>query len=31
MHRLGAGHFAVEDCLDYIAEHIHRLYDQSVA
>jgi pimeloyl-ACP methyl ester carboxylesterase len=31
MHRLGAGHFAVEDCLEYIAEHIHRFYDQSVA
>jgi pimeloyl-ACP methyl ester carboxylesterase len=31
MHRLGAGHFAVEDCLEYIADHIHRFYDQSVA
>lgn len=24
MHRLDAGHFAVEDCLDYISAHIHR-------
>src|SRR5271170_2205715 len=27
MHRLDAGHFAVEDCLAYISEHIHRFYD----
>jgi pimeloyl-ACP methyl ester carboxylesterase len=27
MHRLEAGHFAVEDCLAYISEHIHRFYD----
>jgi hypothetical protein len=31
MHRLSAGHFAVEDCLDYISEHMHRFYDSSVA
>jgi pimeloyl-ACP methyl ester carboxylesterase len=31
MHRLEAGHFAVEDCLDYIAEHIHRFYDEAVS
>jgi pimeloyl-ACP methyl ester carboxylesterase len=27
MHRLEAGHFAVEDCLAYISEHIHRFYE----
>lgn len=31
MHRVEAGHFAVEDCLDYIAENIHRFYDDVVA
>jgi pimeloyl-ACP methyl ester carboxylesterase len=31
MHRLSAGHFAVEDCLPYIAEHMHRFYDAVVA
>jgi pimeloyl-ACP methyl ester carboxylesterase len=31
MHRLEAGHFAVEDCLDYIAENIHRFYSELVA
>jgi pimeloyl-ACP methyl ester carboxylesterase len=31
MHRLTAGHFAVEDCLDYIAENIHRYYRDVVA
>lgn len=31
MHRLAAGHFAVEDCLEYIAEHIREFYDTSVA
>jgi pimeloyl-ACP methyl ester carboxylesterase len=31
MHRLEAGHFAVEDCLPYIAEHIKRFYDTKVA
>ena len=31
MHRLEAGHFAVEDCLDYIAENIHRFYRDVVA
>ncbi len=30
MHRLDAGHFAVEDWLDYIAEHIHRFYEDVV-
>lgn len=30
MHRLEAGHFAVEDCLDYIAENIHRFYQDVV-
>ena len=27
MHRLNAGHFAVEDCLGYISQHILRFYD----
>jgi pimeloyl-ACP methyl ester carboxylesterase len=31
MHRLEAGHFAVEDHLDYIAEQIQRFYDDKVA
>ena len=31
MHRLSAGHFAVEDCLDYINEHMHRFYIEKVA
>jgi pimeloyl-ACP methyl ester carboxylesterase len=31
MHRLEAGHFAVEDCLEYIAKNIHRFYDEIVA
>ena len=31
MHRLRAGHFAVEDHLDYIAHHIRRFYDANVA
>jgi NADH dehydrogenase FAD-containing subunit len=31
MHRLEAGHFAVEDCLDYISEKMHRFYRDSVA
>jgi len=31
MHRLEAGHFAVEDCLDYIAENIHRFYQDAVS
>jgi pimeloyl-ACP methyl ester carboxylesterase len=30
MHRLGAGHFAVEDCLDYISEHMHHFYNDRV-
>ena len=31
MHRLEAGHFAVEDSLDYISENMHRFYRDSVA
>jgi pimeloyl-ACP methyl ester carboxylesterase len=31
MHRLGAGHFAVEDCLEYIAQNIKRFYREQVA
>ena len=31
MHRLAAGHFATEDCLAYIAEHIHSFYEKTVA
>jgi pimeloyl-ACP methyl ester carboxylesterase len=31
MHRLEAGHFAVEDCLAYISHHIHQFYDDAVA
>jgi pimeloyl-ACP methyl ester carboxylesterase len=31
MHRLHAGHFAVEDCLEYISEHMHTFYDKVVA
>jgi pimeloyl-ACP methyl ester carboxylesterase len=31
MHRLEAGHFAVEDHLDYIATHIKRFHSQNVA
>ena len=30
-HRLEAGHFAVEDCLDYISENMHRFYRDRVA
>ncbi len=30
MHRLDSGHFAVEDCLDYISEHIHRFHEKMV-
>ena len=30
LHRLNAGHFAVEDCLDYIAEHMQRFYDANL-
>lgn len=30
MHRLEAGHFAVEDCLDYISEHMHRFYKERI-
>jgi pimeloyl-ACP methyl ester carboxylesterase len=31
MHRLAAGHFAVEDNLDYISDHMHRFYAMNVA
>jgi pimeloyl-ACP methyl ester carboxylesterase len=31
MHRLEAGHFAVEDCLDHIAENMQRFYREKVA
>jgi pimeloyl-ACP methyl ester carboxylesterase len=31
VHRLDAGHFAVEDHLDYIAQNIRRFYDSAVA
>lgn len=31
MHRLDAGHFAVEDHLDYIANNIHRFYAEKVS
>ena len=31
MHRLDSGHFAVEDCLDYIAGNMRRFYDENVA
>jgi pimeloyl-ACP methyl ester carboxylesterase len=31
MHRLDSGHFAVEDCLDYVASNIRRFHDEKVA
>jgi len=31
LHRLDAGHFAVEDCLDYVSEHIHSFYEKNLA
>jgi len=31
IHRLAAGHFAVEDHLDYIARHIRKFYAEKVA
>ncbi len=31
MHRLDSGHFAVEDCLDYVARNIRRFHDEQVA
>jgi pimeloyl-ACP methyl ester carboxylesterase len=31
MHRLEAGHFAVENCPDYLSKHVHQFYDRSVA
>ena len=30
MHRLDSGHFAVEDCLELIADHMRRFYDERV-
>jgi pimeloyl-ACP methyl ester carboxylesterase len=30
MHRLDSGHFAVEDCLNYISSNMHRFYDEKV-
>jgi pimeloyl-ACP methyl ester carboxylesterase len=30
MHRLSAGHFAAEDCLEYIAAHIHQFHEKHV-
>jgi pimeloyl-ACP methyl ester carboxylesterase len=30
LHRLAAGHFAVEDNLEYIAANIKRFYDEQV-
>jgi pimeloyl-ACP methyl ester carboxylesterase len=30
LHRLDSGHFAVEDCLDVIAQNIKRFYDEKV-
>jgi pimeloyl-ACP methyl ester carboxylesterase len=30
MHRLDSGHFAVEDCLGYISEQMHRFYSERV-
>jgi hypothetical protein len=31
MHRLNAGHFAVEDNAEYIADQMKAFYDKSVA
>lgn len=31
MHRLAAGHFAVEDCLEYIASGMQRFYEEKVS
>jgi pimeloyl-ACP methyl ester carboxylesterase len=31
IHRLAAGHFAVEDHLDYISDRMHLFYDTMVA
>jgi pimeloyl-ACP methyl ester carboxylesterase len=31
LHKLAAGHFAVEDHLDYISEHMVQFYDKNVA
>ena len=30
IHRLDSGHFAVEDCLEQIAENVQRFYDEKV-
>jgi pimeloyl-ACP methyl ester carboxylesterase len=29
IHRLSAGHFAVEDCRDYIAANMHRFFNKN--
>jgi len=31
MHRLNSGHFATEDCLDYISDGILSFYDKAVS
>jgi pimeloyl-ACP methyl ester carboxylesterase len=31
LHLLDSGHFAVEDCLEEIVEHVRRFYDEKVA
>ena len=31
IHRLDAGHFAVEDHLDYIADGMHHFYDEEIS
>jgi len=31
MHRLNAGHFATEDCLEYIANGILSFYDKAMS
>ena len=31
MHRLNSGHFAVEDCLEYIAKYMQQFYQTNVA
>jgi pimeloyl-ACP methyl ester carboxylesterase len=31
IHRLDSGHFAVEDCLEYISSNIHRFFEKRLA
>jgi hypothetical protein len=31
MHRLEAGHFAVDDCLEYISQNMKKFYGEVVA